>query len=146
MPARDRHADRDRAVCRDPELLALRASQAADELRRARSLREELGPTRRQGAITKSGSQHARRLLVEAAWHYRHPPRLGTRLKARQVDQPAQVIAIAWKAQQRLHQLWRRLDTKRRKRKTIVAAAVARHLGGFCWTIVTTNINEHPTT
>jgi len=104
------------------------------------------GQTRRQGAITKSGSQHARRLLVEAAWHYRHPPRLGTRLKARQVDQPAQVIAIAWKAQQRLHQLWRRLDTKRRKRKTIVAAAVARHLVGFCWTIVTTNINEHPTT
>ncbi len=53
------------------------------------------GQTRRQGAITKSGSQHARRLLVEAAWHYRHPPRLGTRLKARQVDQPVTVIAIA---------------------------------------------------
>ena len=35
------------------------------------------GQTRRQGAITKSGSQHARRLLVEAAWHYRRPPRLG---------------------------------------------------------------------
>ena len=102
------------------------------------------GQTRRQGAITKSGSQHARRLLVEAAWHYRHPPRLGTRLKARQVDQPATVIAIAWKAQQRLHQTWRRLDTKRRKRKTIVAAAVARQLAGFCWAIVTTE-TEHTT-
>ncbi len=44
------------------------------------------GQTRRQGAITKSGSQHARRLLIEAAWHYRRPPRLATRLKARQVD------------------------------------------------------------
>jgi transposase len=64
------------------------------------------GERRRQGAITKSGSQHARRLLVEAAWHYRHPPRLGTRLKARQTEQPATVIAIAWKAQQRLHQTW----------------------------------------
>jgi transposase len=53
------------------------------------------GQTRRQGAITKSGSQHARRLLVKAAWHYRHPPRLGTTLKGRQVDQPATVIAIA---------------------------------------------------
>jgi transposase len=104
------------------------------------------GQTRRQGAITKSGSQHARRLLVEAAWHYRHPPRLGTRLKARQVDQPAQVIAIAWKAQQRLHQLWRRLSTQRRKRMTIVTVAVARHLVGFCWAIVTTEINEPPTT
>jgi transposase len=104
------------------------------------------GQTRRQGSITKSGSQHARRLLVEAAWHYRHPPRLGTRLKARQVDQPAVVIAIAWKAQQRLHHLWRRLDTQRRKRKTIVSAAVARHLVGFCWAIVTTDTNEQSTT
>ena len=103
------------------------------------------GQTRRQGAITKTGSQHARRLLVEAAWHYRRPPRLGTRLKARQEDQPAAVIAIAWKAQQRLHHIWRRLDTKRGKRKTIVAAAVARHLVGFCWAIVTTDTNEQPT-
>jgi len=27
------------------------------------------GQTRRQGAITKTSSRHARRLLVEAAWH-----------------------------------------------------------------------------
>jgi len=102
------------------------------------------GQSRRQGAITKSGSQHARRLLVEAAWHYRHPPRLGTRLKARQLDQPATVIAIAWKAQQRLHQTWRRLEAKRGKRKTIVAAAVARQLAGFCWAIVTTQTEPTP--
>lgn len=97
------------------------------------------GQTRRQGAITKSGSQHARRLLVEAAWHYRRPPRLGDTLKSRQADQPPVVIATAWKTQQRLHHLWRRLDTQRGKRKTIVAAAVARHLAGFCWAIVTAN-------
>ncbi|MDQ2898018.1 MAG: IS110 family transposase [Actinomycetota bacterium] len=101
------------------------------------------GQTRRQGAITKSGSQHARRLLVEAAWHYRRPPRLSTRLKARQTEQPAVVIATAWKTQQRLHQLWRRLDTQRGKRKTIVAAAVARHLVGFCWAIVTVDTDTH---
>jgi transposase len=101
------------------------------------------GQTRRQGAITKSGSQHARRLLVEAAWHYRRPPRLGTALERRQQDQPAVAIAIAWRAQQRLHHLWRRLDTQRGKRKTIVAAAAARHLTGFCWAIVTANPDTH---
>ena len=88
------------------------------------------GQSRRQGAITKSRSGHARRLLVEAAWHYRRPPRIGPPLKNRQQDQPAAVIATAWKAQQRLHHIWRRLDTQRSKRKTLVAAAVARHLVG----------------
>lgn len=102
------------------------------------------GETRRQGAITKSGSRHARRLLVEAAWHYRRPPRLGTTLERRQQDQPQAVIAIAWKAQQRLHQLWRRLDTKRGKRKTIVAVAVARHLAGFVWAIANADTNPKP--
>ena len=102
------------------------------------------GQTRRQGAITKTGSKHARRLLVEAAWHYRRPPRLGTTLERRQDGQPQIAVAISWKAQQRLHQLWRRLDTKRGKRRTIVAVAVARQLAGFCWAIVTTE-TEHST-
>ncbi len=65
----------------------------------------------------------------------RHPPRLGTRLKARQVDQPATVIAIAWKAQQRLHHLWRRLDSQRHMRRTIVA--VARELACWFWAAAT---------
>jgi len=55
------------------------------------------------------------------------------------------VIAISWKAQQRLHQIWRRLDTKRGKRKTLVAAAVARHLVGFCWAVVTADTRESST-
>jgi transposase len=97
------------------------------------------GEKRRQGAITKSGSRHARRLLVEAAWHYRRAPRLGTTLERRQEAQPAPVIAIAWKAQQRLHRTWRRLDTERGKRRTIVAVAVARQLVGFVWAIATTD-------
>jgi transposase len=95
------------------------------------------GQTRQQGAITKSGSRHARRLLVEAAWHYRLPPRTGTTLKRRQQGQPAAVLAISWTAQQRLHRLWRRLDDQRGKRKTIVAVAVARQLAGVCWAITT---------
>ena len=49
------------------------------------------------------------------------------------------MIAIAWKAQQRLHDVWRHLDSKRGKRRTIVAVAVARQLAGFCWAIVTHN-------
>ncbi len=47
------------------------------------------------------------------------------------------MIAIAWKAQQRLHHVWRQLDSKRGKRRTIVAVAVARQLAAFCWAIVT---------
>jgi transposase len=95
------------------------------------------GQARRQGRITKSGSRHARRLLVEAAWHYRHPPRLGTTLERRQHGQDQSVIAIAWKAQQRLYRVWRQLEQKRGKRRTLVAVAVARQLAGFCWAIVT---------
>jgi transposase len=93
------------------------------------------GQARRQGAITKTGSRHARRLLVEAAWHYRRPPRRGKTLAARQAGQRASVIATSWKAQQRLHRTWRRLD-QRGKRRTITAVAVARELAGFCWAIV----------
>jgi transposase len=93
------------------------------------------GDRRRLGSITKTGSRHARRLLVEAAWHYRRPPRRGTRLAARQHGQSAHVIALAWKAQQRLHHTWRRLDHQRGKRRTLVAVAVARELAGFCWAI-----------
>ncbi len=93
------------------------------------------GERRRQGAITKTGSRHARRLLVEAAWHYRRAPAKGQTLKRRQEGQPAHVIAISWKAQQRLHRTWRRLDSERGKRRTIVAVAAARELAGFCWAL-----------
>jgi transposase len=104
------------------------------------------GEQRRQGAITKTGSRHARRLLIEAAWHYRRPPRKGAALTRRQEHQPAQAIAISWKAQQRLHQIWQRLDSQRGKRKTLVAVAVARHLAGFCWAIVNSDPNTRPDT
>jgi transposase len=97
------------------------------------------GDRRRLGAITKTGSRHARRLLIEAAWHYRRPPARGDALRRRQAGQPAHVLALAWKAQQRLHRTWRRLDTDRGKRRTIVAVAVARELAGFCWAIATTD-------
>jgi transposase len=93
------------------------------------------GERRRLGSITKSGSRHARRLLVEAAWHYRRAPRPRGELSQRQAGQPEHVIALAWKAQQRLHRTWRRLDQERGKRRTLVAVAVARELAGFVWAV-----------
>jgi transposase len=95
------------------------------------------GDKRRLGSITKSGSQHARRLLVEAAWHYRRPPRVGRELARRQDGQPQHVTAISWQAQRRLHRTWQRLDAQRGKRRTIVAVAVGRELAGFCWAVST---------
>jgi transposase len=95
------------------------------------------GNKRRQGSITKSGSQHARRLLVEAAWHYRRAPRVGRELARRQDGQPQHVTAISWQAQRRLHRTWQRLDAQRGKRRTLVAVAVARELAGFCWAVTT---------
>jgi transposase len=95
------------------------------------------GDKRRLGSITKSGSQHARRLLVEAAWHYRRPPRVGRELARRQDGQPQHVTAISWQAQRRLHRTWQRLDHDRGKRRTLVAVAVARELAGFCWAVTT---------
>jgi transposase len=93
------------------------------------------GEKRRQGAITKTGSRHARRLLVEAAWHYRRPPAKGQTLKRRQDGQPAHIIEISWQAQRRLHRVWQRLAEDRGKRRTIVAVALARELTGFCWAL-----------
>ncbi len=92
------------------------------------------GQQRRLGAITKTGSGHARRLLVEAAWHYRSQPRIGRALSDRQENQPPEAIAVAWSAQRRLHRTWARLEA-RAKRRTLIAVAAARELTGFCWAI-----------
>jgi transposase len=92
------------------------------------------GQQRRLGSITKTGSRHARRLLVEAAWHYRKRPAIGTALTERQAGQAPEAIAIAWSAQRRLHRTWTRLEA-RAKRRTIIAVAAARVLAGFCWAI-----------
>jgi len=92
------------------------------------------GESRRLGSITKSGSRHARRLLVEAAWHYRNPPRVGREIERRQQGQPAAAVAVAWSAQRRLHRTYSQMR-KRNKRATVTTVAVARELAGFCWAI-----------
>ncbi|TMC10271.1 MAG: IS110 family transposase [Chloroflexi bacterium] len=95
------------------------------------------GDKRRQGGITKAGSKHARRLLVEAAWQYRHVPRTSHHISQRQLGQDPRVIDIAWRAQRRLYKRWQRLHEERRKRSTVVAVAVGRELAAYCWEIAT---------
>src|SRR5437667_7169546 len=95
------------------------------------------GEKRRQGGITKAGSKHARRLLVEAAWQYRHVPRTSHHISQRQRGQDQRVIDIAWRAQRRLYKRWQRLHDERRKRRTVVAVAVGRELAAYCWEIAT---------
>jgi transposase len=92
---------------------------------------------RRQGAITKAGPPHARRLLVEAAHHYRYQPRIGDALARRQAGQDPRIIEIAWRAQRRLHARWQHLHHQRRKPSGVVAIAVARELAAFSWEAAT---------
>jgi transposase len=94
------------------------------------------GTKRAQGGITKTGNTHLRRVLVESAWHYRHHPFVSATLRARQRGAPADVIARAWTAQQRLHRRYRRLAA-RGKPKQHVVTAVARELTGFVWAALT---------
>jgi len=97
---------------------------------------DSTGERRRLGAITKTGNSHARRLLVEAAWHQRRPLRASVALERRRQGQPAAVRARADASGRRLHARWEALEG-RGKRRTIVAVAVARELAGHCWALAT---------
>ncbi len=90
------------------------------------------GGTRRRGPITKGGNAHVRRVLGQAAWGYRHPPRVGRTLWARQRGVPEEVLKIAWKAQVRLCTRFRQMKA-RGKPKGVVVIATARELVGFLW-------------
>lgn len=90
------------------------------------------GESEARGSITKTGSGYARRLLVEAAWHYRREPRIGATLAARHEGQPDHVLQIAWRAQHRLFRLHQRLR-ERRKPGNVAVVAVARELACFLW-------------
>ncbi len=92
------------------------------------------GSTRRQGGITKAGNGAARRMLIEAAWSYRFPARIGRDLLLRQEKLSKPVRDIAWKAQERLCRRYRKL-AHAGKLKTVITAAIARELSGFVWAI-----------
>jgi transposase len=92
------------------------------------------GGSRRQGRITRTGNGHVRRILIEAAWHYRRQPRMSKAIRQRNDRVSAPVRVIAWKAQQRLHRRLSRLLV-RGKPATQAVTAVARELVGFVWAI-----------
>jgi transposase len=94
------------------------------------------GESRTQGSITKTGSTLARRLLVEAAWHYGPKPYVGPTLQARQQGQPEHVLAIANTAQHRLHRVYHQMKA-RGKPHGVVTVAVARELACFLWAAAT---------
>jgi len=94
------------------------------------------GETQRRGALTKAGNSHARRVLIEAAWHYRHRPTLGRALANRSQGQPDEIVSHAWRAQQRLHRRYRHL-VGHGKRTPVAVAAIARELVGFIWAALT---------
>jgi transposase len=92
------------------------------------------GERTRRGGITKAGNAHLRRVVVEAAWAYRHRPAVGPALRKRQAAVSAEVKEIAWKAQHRLHTRYRAL-TARGKCKQQAMTAIGRELLGFIWAI-----------
>ena len=92
------------------------------------------GDTVRKDGITKAGNSRARRTLVESAWTYRYPPRIGkVKLYHLQRVTPA-IRDIAWKAQSRLCARFRALAA-RGKKSTVAVTAVARELAAFIWAI-----------
>jgi transposase len=92
------------------------------------------GERTRRGGITKTGNAHLRRIVIEAAWAYRHRPAVGAALRKRQAPVSAEVTAMAWKAQHRLYTRYRVL-TARGKCQPHVVTALGRELLGFIWAI-----------
>lgn len=92
------------------------------------------GEKTRRGSITKTGNAHLRRILVEAAWAYRHTNPVSQILSLRRKDCPSTIIQIAKKAQDRLQRkYWKMIH--RNKPHQVVVTAVARELAGFVWSI-----------
>ncbi len=93
------------------------------------------GGNRSQGPITKTGNAHARRLLIEAAWHHRPPFRHpGMDLRRRWDQASPTARARGQQGCRRLRARWRAFDA-RRKRPTVANTAIARELAGWCWSL-----------
>lgn len=100
------------------------------------------GKSQRKGAITKTGNAHLRRVLIEAAWSYRHRPGKGQALRVRQRQLPPHLNEIGWKAQHRLHRRYAALQAKG-KPHTKVVTAIGRELLGFVWAIAVRIEHDH---
>jgi len=93
------------------------------------------GGSRRQGAITKTGNGHVRRMLVESSWSYRFPARKTAHLQRRATATSDAIQAIAWKAQKRLCGRYRKMTQVQGKLPVVACTAIARELLGFIWAI-----------
>lgn len=91
------------------------------------------GKSRRFG-ITKTGNSTVRRLLTECAWHYRYHVTPSSAVDKRRLNASASSIAIAKKAEHRLHDRYKRMDASNKPKNKIVSA-IARELVGFVWAI-----------
>jgi transposase len=95
------------------------------------------GASRSQGGITKTGNAHARRLLIEAAWHHRPAYRVpGADLRRRWQHASPAAQDRGRRANHRLHTRWMHFDA-RAKRSVVANAAIARELAGWCWSLAT---------
>lgn len=92
------------------------------------------GQTVKRGGITKAGNSRVRRTLVEGAWTYRFPARIGEKKLYVLQKLPPEIQDIAWKAQSRLTARYRQLS-QHGKRKTVITTAIARELSAFMWDI-----------
>lgn len=92
------------------------------------------GARQSQGGITKCGNTHARRILVEAAWAYRHTPKVSLEMQKRLQDHSVGLQNRSWDAQLRLCKRFATLKA-RGKQYNKVVTAVARELLGFIWDI-----------
>jgi transposase len=98
--------------------------------------RHQSGEQDTHGPITKTGSRYARRILVEAAWHYSRPPRIGATLAARHQGLPDHILQTAWRAQHRLYRVHRRMQAHK-KPANVANVACARELSCFLWAAAT---------
>src|SRR5687768_4751140 len=80
------------------------------------------GERTRRGGITKTGNAHLRRVVIEAAWAYRHRPAVGPALRKRQASVSAAVKEIAWKAQHRLSARYRVLTSRGKCKQQVITA------------------------
>jgi transposase len=92
------------------------------------------GQSTSRGPITRAGNGHARRLLIEAAWHHRKPYRPGATLRARWAQATPTAAARGDKGNRRLHQRWTKFDA-RNKKPVIANTAIARELAAWCWSL-----------
>jgi transposase len=93
------------------------------------------GERRRRGSITKTGNVYLRRILIEAAWSYQRRAQGGAGIQKRRRNQPEALLAIARKADHRLHGKFFKLQFRYNKIPGVAAVAVARELAGFVWAI-----------